>query len=78
LLQIDEKGPAVKPFLLIPQGQFEFAQLFMITAVTVFVSFLLFVLWTLDDMEIRTSLKRQVYWNMSNHCLVGTPSSVKP
>jgi hypothetical protein len=46
-------GPTVKSSLLIPQGQFELARLLMVTAVTVFVSLLLSVLWTLDDMGIR-------------------------
>jgi hypothetical protein len=46
-------GPTSKTFLLIPQGQFELARLLMVTAVTVFVSLLLSVLWTLDDMGIR-------------------------
>jgi hypothetical protein len=46
-------GPTVRPSLLIPEGQFEFARFLMITAVTVFVSLLLSTLWTLDDMGIR-------------------------
>jgi hypothetical protein len=46
-------GPSVKSSLLIPQGQFDLARIVMITAVTVFVSLLLSVLWTLDDMGIR-------------------------
>lgn len=46
-------GPASKPLSLIPQGQFELARLLMITAVTVSVSLLLSVMWTLDDMGIR-------------------------
>lgn len=46
-------GPAYRPFSLIPQGDFELARLLMVTAVTVLVSLMLSVLWTLDDMGIR-------------------------
>ena len=53
-------GPAVKPSLLIPEGQFELARLIMITAITVLVSLLLSTLWTLDDMGVR-------YFNRKDH-----------
>jgi hypothetical protein len=46
-------GPTIRPSLLIPEGQFELARLFMITAVMAFISLLLSTLWTLDDMGIR-------------------------
>ena len=46
-------GSTVKASLLIPEGQFELARLLMITAVSVFISLLLSILWTLDDMGIR-------------------------
>jgi hypothetical protein len=46
-------GPTVKLSLLIPQGRFELARLLMTSAITIFVSFLLSTLWTLDDVGIR-------------------------
>jgi hypothetical protein len=46
-------GPTVGTSLLIPEGQFQVGRLLMITGVTIFVSLLLSVLWTLDDMGIR-------------------------
>jgi hypothetical protein len=46
-------GPAVGSSLLIPEGHFQFARLFTITLITVFVSLLLSTLWTLDDLGIR-------------------------
>jgi hypothetical protein len=46
-------GPMVGTSLLIPEGHFEFARLFTITLITVFVSLLLSTLWTLDDLGIR-------------------------
>jgi hypothetical protein len=46
-------GPTIRPSLLIPEGQFELARLFMLTAVMALISLLLSTLWTLDDMGIR-------------------------
>jgi hypothetical protein len=46
-------GPTAGSILLIPEGHFHFGRLLMITAITIFVSFLLSVLWTLDDLGIR-------------------------
>jgi hypothetical protein len=46
-------GPAVGSSLLIPEGHFQFGRLLLITLITVFVSLLLAILWTLDDMGIR-------------------------
>jgi hypothetical protein len=52
-------GPTVTPSLLIPEGHFEFSRFLVITAIAVFISLLLSVLWTLDDMGIR-------YFNRKN------------
>jgi hypothetical protein len=46
-------GPTVGTSLLMPEGQFQVGRLLMITGVTIFVSLLLSVLWTLDDTGIR-------------------------
>jgi len=46
-------GSAVGASLLIPEGHFQYGRLLMITAITIFVSLLLSILWTLDDMGIR-------------------------
>jgi len=53
-------GPTVGSSLLIPEGHFEFTRLLIITAITVFVSLLLSILWTLDDLGIR-------YYNRKDH-----------
>jgi hypothetical protein len=48
-------GPTIRPSLIIPRGQFEFelARFFLITFITVLISLLFSILWTLDDMGIR-------------------------
>lgn len=46
-------GPRVERSLLIPEGQFYLGRLVLITLITLVVSLLLSVLWTLDDMGIR-------------------------
>lgn len=46
-------GPSVGSSLLIPEGHFQLGRLLLITLITVFVSLLLSLLWTLDDMGIR-------------------------
>jgi len=46
-------GPGVGSSLLIPEGHFQAGRLLSITLITVFVSILLSILWTLDDMGIR-------------------------
>ncbi|MGA3174985.1 MAG: hypothetical protein ABSE25_11245 [Syntrophorhabdales bacterium] len=46
-------GPSVGSSLLIPEGHFEIRRFLLITLITVFVSLLLSLLWTLDDMGIR-------------------------
>ncbi len=46
-------GPTVGSSLLIPEGHFQLGRLLLITLITVFVSLLLSLLWTLDDMGIR-------------------------
>jgi hypothetical protein len=46
-------GSSVGSSLLIPEGHFQLGRLLLITLITVFVSVLLSLLWTLDDMGIR-------------------------
>ncbi len=46
-------GVASKPFLLFSRGQFQPGRLLVITGITVMISLLLSMLWTLDDVGIR-------------------------
>ena len=46
-------GVTTKPFPLFPGGQFYLGRLLVISGITVVISLLLSVLWTLDDMGIR-------------------------
>ncbi len=46
-------GPVAGSSLLIPEGHFQFGRLILISLITVFVSLLLSLLWTLDDMGVR-------------------------
>ena len=53
-------GSAASPALLIPKGQFEVGRFLIISGITILISLLLSMLWTLDDMGIR-------YFNRRNH-----------
>jgi len=53
-------GSAAASALLIPKGQFEVARFLIVTGITILISLLLSILWTLDDMGIR-------YFNRRNH-----------
>lgn len=57
-------GPAVDSSLLIPEGHFQIGRLLLITLITVFVSLLLSLLWTLDDMGIRYFNRRDQEFKM--------------
>jgi hypothetical protein len=46
-------GVTTKPFALFPQGQFQPGRLLVISGITVVISLLLSILWTLDDVGIR-------------------------
>ncbi len=46
-------GVTTKPFLLSHQGHFQLGRMLIISAITVVISILLSVLWTLDDVGIR-------------------------
>jgi hypothetical protein len=46
-------GVTAKPFPLFPQGQFQPGRLLVISGITVVISLLLSILWTLDDVGIR-------------------------
>ena len=53
-------GSAASPALLIPKGQFDVARFLIVTGITILISLLLSMLWTLDDMGIR-------YFNRRSH-----------
>jgi hypothetical protein len=53
-------GSAAASALLIPKGQFEVARFLIVTGITILISLLLSVLWTVDDLGIR-------YFNRRNH-----------
>jgi hypothetical protein len=53
-------GPTVTASLLIPQGRFELGRLVLTSVITIVISMLLSVLWTLDDLGIR-------YFNRRDH-----------
>jgi hypothetical protein len=53
-------GSATSPALLIPKGQFDVARFLIVTGITILISLLLSMLWTLDDMGIR-------YFNRRSH-----------
>jgi hypothetical protein len=53
-------GATATASLLIPTGQFQFGRFLIVSGITIFVSLLLSILWTLDDMGIR-------YFNRKNH-----------
>jgi hypothetical protein len=53
-------GATASASLLIPTGQFQFGRFLIVSGITIFVSLLLSILWTLDDMGIR-------YFNRKNH-----------
>ncbi len=46
-------GSTAEPFLLFHRGQFELQRLLVISGITVLISLLLSILWTLDDIGIR-------------------------
>jgi len=46
-------GVAEQPFLFFPRGQFQPGRMLVISGITVVISLLLSILWTLDDMGIR-------------------------
>lgn len=46
-------GVTAKPSLLFPRGQFQLGRFLVITGITVIISLLLSMLWTLDDVAIR-------------------------
>jgi hypothetical protein len=52
-------GETATASLLIPTGQFQFGRFLIVSGITIFVSLLLSILWTLDDMGIR-------YFNRKN------------
>lgn len=53
-------GEAATASVLIPTGQFQFGRFLVVTGITILVSILLSILWTLDDMGIR-------YFNRKSH-----------
>lgn len=53
-------GEAATASLLIPTGQFQFGRFLIVTGITIVISLLLSILWTLDDMGIR-------YFNRKSH-----------